>query len=215
MIPLYHDFTGETVLVFGGGPVGARKARRFVREAAVVVVSPAFSEADYGAAQRVRASPSPDDVDSWIDRVDPALVVAATDDEDVNEAVERAASERGVLVNRADRAGGRDVGSVVVPATVRDGDVVVSVSTSGSSPALSRELRSRIESEVRGAGEMASLTADVREELKASGVEPAARRAAIRELVRSEWVWKGLGTGSAKARRRADAVVEAALGEHE
>ncbi|MDR9382052.1 MAG: NAD(P)-dependent oxidoreductase, partial [Natronomonas sp.] len=48
MIPLYHDFTDETVLVFGGGPVGARKARRFAREAAVVVVSPEFAADDYG-----------------------------------------------------------------------------------------------------------------------------------------------------------------------
>jgi len=40
VIPLFHDFTDETVLVFGGGPVGARKARRFAAEADVVVVSP-------------------------------------------------------------------------------------------------------------------------------------------------------------------------------
>jgi hypothetical protein len=39
MIPLLHDFTGATVLVFGGGTVGARKARRFASEADVVVVS--------------------------------------------------------------------------------------------------------------------------------------------------------------------------------
>ena len=40
MIPLYHDFTGETVLLFGGGGVGSRKATRFADEARVVVVSP-------------------------------------------------------------------------------------------------------------------------------------------------------------------------------
>ncbi len=40
MIPLLHDFADATVLIFGGGPVGARKARRFAREATVVVVSP-------------------------------------------------------------------------------------------------------------------------------------------------------------------------------
>ncbi|MFC6768071.1 NAD(P)-dependent oxidoreductase, partial [Natrinema soli] len=39
MIPLLHDFTNATVLVFGGGHVGARKARRFAREARVLVVS--------------------------------------------------------------------------------------------------------------------------------------------------------------------------------
>ena len=62
MIPLLHDFTGTTVLVVGGGRVGARKARRFAREARVVVVSPAFvDDADFGGAERVRAALDPDD----------------------------------------------------------------------------------------------------------------------------------------------------------
>lgn len=42
MIPLVHDLSDETVVVFGGGPVGARKAHRFAREARTVVVSPEF-----------------------------------------------------------------------------------------------------------------------------------------------------------------------------
>ena len=46
MIPLVHDFTGRTVLVLGGGAVGARKAQRFATEAHVVVVSPAFADGD-------------------------------------------------------------------------------------------------------------------------------------------------------------------------
>jgi hypothetical protein len=121
MIPLYHDFNDEAVLVFGGGPVGARKARRFAREASVVLVAPALPADDYGGADAVRAAPGPADVPGWFDRVEPALVVAATDDGDVNGAVARVARDRGLLVNRADEAGSRDAGSVVVPATVRDG----------------------------------------------------------------------------------------------
>ena len=198
MIPLYHDFTDETVLVFGGGSVGARKARRFAREASVVVVGPELPADDYGGAETVRAAPAPAEVPSWVDRVDPALAVAATDDGAVNEAVARAAGERNVLVNRTDRSGSRDVDSVVVPATVRDDEVTVAVSTGAASPALARELRMRIETEIEGAGELAALTADIREELKARGVDPDRRRAAVRAAVRSPAVWKDLGTGGSK-----------------
>jgi len=215
MIPLYHDLADETVLVFGGGSVGARKARRFAREAEVVVVSPAFPADDYGGAERVRAAPAPDDVPAWFERAAPALAVAATDDGAVNEAVERAAQARDVLVNRTDRSGGRDAGSVVVPATVRDGDVTVAVSTSGASPALARELRRRIEEELDGAGELAELTAEVRAELKSRDVDPDRRRAAVRAAVQSPRVWKDLGTGRSKARRTVDTVVDAALGDQE
>jgi precorrin-2 dehydrogenase/sirohydrochlorin ferrochelatase len=213
MIPLYHDLTGETVLVFGGGPVGARKARRFAREAAVVVVSPTFPAEGYGDVQRVRAAPAPGDVPGWFERTDPALAVAATDDADLNGAIESTARDRGVLVNRADRSGERDAGSVVVPATVREGEVAVAVSTGGRSPALAKELRRRIEDEIDGADELAELTAEIRRSLKDRGVEPALRRRAVGEVVRSAAVWKDLGEGDSNPRQTADAVVEAALGD--
>jgi len=210
MIPLLHDFRGATVLVFGGGPVGARKARRFDQEADVVVVSPTFDGA-FGDAALVRASPGPDDVAAWIERTDPALVVAATDDDAFNEAAAAAARSQGSLVNRADRAGGREADSVVVPATVRDDPVVVAVATGGRSPALSRYLREQLEGELAGAGAMADLTAEVRAELAERGVDPETRREAVRAVVRSPSVWKALRTGTPKPRREADSVIEELL----
>ncbi len=205
MIPLLHDFAGETVLVFGGGPVGARKARRFAREARVVVVSPAFADAEFGAAALVRTAPAPDDVADWFDRARPALAVAATDDPAVNEAVGAAGRERGVLVNRADESGARRPGSVVVPATVREDPVVAAVVTGGRSPALSRYLRERLEPAVENAGAMAQLTGDLREDLR--GWPPGRRRAAVRAVVRSDAVWDALDTPGADARAVAAAVV--------
>ena len=214
MIPLYHDFEGEIVLVVGGGTVGARKARRFGREAEVVVVAPNFPADDYGDADLVRAEPTPAEIDGWFERTEPALAVAATDEAAVNDAVERAARERGVLLNRADRSGGREFGSVVVPATIRDGDVVVSVSTGGASPALSKELRRRIGSELDGAGHLAAVTGELREELKERDLPPETRREIVRTVVGSERVWKGLEVAGPKRRSTIEAAVEAVLEEH-
>lgn len=207
MIPLFHDFAGETVLVFGGGSVGARKARRFAREARVVAVSPEFADEEFAGAERVRAAPTSEEAAEWVRRVDPALVVCATDDEAFNEAAAAAARERGALVNRADRSGARDAGSVVVPATVRDGPVTLAVSTDGTSPALSKYLRERFESEFEGAGAMAELTAELRDELRAQGVPPAERRDALRRVVRSSTVWKALQAGATYGRREAERVI--------
>ena len=219
MIPLYHDFTNATVLVVGGGTVGARKALRFCSEARVVVLSPNFDErlleaaeaaeeASSGSVELVRAAPSPSTVSGWIERLSPALVVAATDDEAVNEAAETAALATGALVNRTDVSGARDPGSVVVPATVDDDPVRVAISTGGQSPALAKVLRQRIESAIDGAGEMALLSGELRTALADAGVAPADRRTAIRRVVRSPAVWKGLQKGRSYARNEAYNVIE-------
>jgi len=210
VIPLLHDFRGTRVLVVGGGRVGARRARGFAREAEVVIVSPDFADAEVGDAQRVRARVTPGDADGWVRRVDPALVVAATDDAAVNEALAGAARDHGALVNRADRAGERSVDDVAVPATVRDGPVVAAVSSGGSVPALARELRRRIEDCVDGAGGMASLATDLRGEWREE-YPPERRRAALRAVVGSDPVWTALREGDAKARREAERTAAAVL----
>lgn len=204
MIPLLHDFGDETVLVFGGGQVGARKARRFDREARVIVVSREFPGGDFGEAELVRAALGPGDVAGWIERTHPALVVAATDDSSVNEAVSQATRAAGVLINRADRTGGRDARSVVVPATVRDDPVVLAVSTGGTSPALSRYLREQLEVDLAGAGAMAELLDALKSRL--AGRPAPERRETLRSVVRNAEVWKTLGTGAANPQQLADEI---------
>ncbi|GAA0201930.1 precorrin-2 dehydrogenase/sirohydrochlorin ferrochelatase family protein [Haladaptatus pallidirubidus] len=191
MLPLFHDFADETVLVFGGGRVGCRKARFFAQEADVIVVGAAFVD-ELRVAAQIKAHLSPDDLPGWFDRASPALVVAATDDGALNETIEKEAEKRNILVNRADRHGNRGVGSVVVPATVRDGEVVAAVGTGGRSPALSKYLRQRIEPLLSRADAMAELTAEVRQELKNEGVPANVRRNAIRAVVESESVWDAI-----------------------
>jgi len=213
MIPLLHDFEGETVLVVGGGRVGARKIRRFAREAHTVVLSPAFADADFGDARLVRTVVDPDSVPGWFDRVGPTLVVAATDDTELNAALATEAREQGILINRVDRSGERPAGSVVVPATVRDDPVVAALSTGGRSPALSRYLRERIEPELDGAGAMAELTAELRADLKAREVPPDRRREAMRAVVRSRDVWTSLDRGRSKARESAANVIATVTGD--
>lgn len=186
MIPLFHDFSDARVLVFGGGPVGARKARQFDREADVVVVAPGFADADFGDATLERASPGPAEVSDWLDRTEPALVVAATDDTAVNAAVEETAKDQGVLVNRADHSGERAPGEVVLPAIARDDPVVVGVSTHGRAPAVSGVLREEIETEIDGAGALATFVGDRREQFAERGVESTHRRDALSAIARSD-----------------------------
>lgn len=226
IVPLGVEMRGATVLIVGGGPVGARKSRRFVDAGArVVVLSPSFADDSFtpsddaaaGTVEQVRTAPAaaPGEAADWLERLDPLLVVCATDDDAVNQAFAEAARSAGILRNRADIAGTEDAGSVVVPATVEDEGVVVSVSTGGRSPALSAYLRELIESEIEGAGAMAALSGDIRAELKERGVDPAQRRAAVRAVVKDAGVWKALRTPNANPRQAAETVVESVVGTQE
>ena len=209
MIPLLHDFADERVLVVGGGPVGARKARRFDAEARVVVVSADFADADFGGAELIRSSLEPGEVDDWFDRLEPALAIAATDDAALNDAVTSAARRRGILHNRADRAGAdREVGSVVVPATVRDDPVCVAVATGGRAPALSRYLREELEPSIEGAGAMAEVLGGVREECKRRGVPEHDRRRIVREAARAPELWTALRSGDENHEQVIEDVLE-------
>ncbi len=186
MIPLLHDFDGTTVLVFGGGPTGARKARRFAREATVYVVSPSFTDGTFGDSELIRAAPTSDTVADWIDRVDPALTVAATNDTNVNAAIEQTTQDRNILCNRADQSGTRPPGSVVVPATVRDEPVVIAVGTNGTAPAVSRHLRKRLEDDLSGIGAVADTVGTLREQLPAE----TNRSAVFRRVLADQTLWE-------------------------
>lgn len=94
--PLFIDLTGRRAVVVGGGTVGLRRAevlRRFGAE--VTLISPCLAGPLTGAVHIPRAYRSGDLAGAF-------LVVAATDDGEVNAAVGREARQEGALFNRSD-----------------------------------------------------------------------------------------------------------------
>lgn len=70
------------------------------------------------------------------------FVITATGSREQDEAIVAACKSRGIPVNAADD---RDECDFFLPGIIKRGDLVVSVSTSGKSPAYSRHLREQIE----------------------------------------------------------------------
>ncbi len=136
MLPVVIDLAGRPVTVVGAGAVGARKVAQLLEVGAVVTV----------IANEVRALPAGVDTVRRR-RYEPGdlagafLVVAATGDHGVDDAIAVEAASRGQLLNVVDDP---KRSSFYFSALHRDGDVVVSVSTSGMSPALASWVRDRI-----------------------------------------------------------------------
>lgn len=140
---------GKRCLVVGGGHVAGRKTKSLLAcRASVTMVAPEAHEAlGMLAADGTIASivDAPLDVQLRPYRPGEAagyrLVVTATGVPEVDRAVAEDAEKAGIWVNSADDAANC---TFLLPAVHRRGAVTISVSTSGSSPALAAWLRGRI-----------------------------------------------------------------------
>ena len=139
--PVHLNIKNRRCLVVGGGTVAARKARTLVKAgASVVVVSPDFS-APFNEAplkkgiQRIKRAYHTSDM------TDTTLIIAATNHPLINRQIAREATQEGILCNIVDAP---DASDFILPAIVQRGDLLLTVSTSGSSPALARQLRKQL-----------------------------------------------------------------------
>ncbi|SDR36271.1 precorrin-2 dehydrogenase/sirohydrochlorin ferrochelatase family protein [Natronobacterium texcoconense] len=205
MLPLFHDFEGRSVVVVGGGSVALRKTRFFSEEADVTVVAPEFVDGfEALECERQHRKLERDEVEDVVDGA--FLVVPATDDRELNDAIAEAARAAGCLVNRVDERG-----DTVTPSRVESERVTVAISTHGASPATTKYLRQRIEPMLERAHPMVVLQSELRTELQSSGKLPSAkRREALRAVLEDEAVWEFLDADrEADARERAWELVDA------
>lgn len=151
---LRFDVRRARAVVVGGGRAGTEKVARLVAAGAdVVVVDPSPSSAIEAQTVTIRRRAFVD-----ADVADAVLVVAATDDKAINDAVDRAGRLAGALVVRADRADG---GGVAFVAQIERGPVSVGVSTGGVSPHLARLVRDRVDLALPAAiADLAALLAE-------------------------------------------------------
>lgn len=70
------------------------------------------------------------------------LVIAATDNEAVNEKVALDAGKRNLIVNVVNRP---ELCSFIVPSTITRGELCISISTGGASPAVAKKIRKELE----------------------------------------------------------------------
>jgi siroheme synthase-like protein len=135
--PINLELAGKPCLVVGAGPIALRKVRQLLASGAeVTVVAPEVHEAFADLPVTVHQRQFTVD-----DIAGQRLVITATGVRDVDQEVFDAADSRGIWVNSADDP---QRCTFTLPAVLRRGDVMVTTSTAGTSPALSTWLRNAI-----------------------------------------------------------------------
>jgi precorrin-2 dehydrogenase/sirohydrochlorin ferrochelatase len=163
LYPVNLAVAGRRCVVVGGGEVAARKVEGLVAAGAdVVVIAPQIDERIRRSGAQVKERVyQPDDLDgAW-------LAIAATDDPSVNREVHADGEAGRVWINAADDP---PACSFTLPAVVRRGPVMVTVSTAGHSPALASWLRGQVAAQLGPeVGVLAEWLSEARDELKAAG----------------------------------------------
>jgi precorrin-2 dehydrogenase/sirohydrochlorin ferrochelatase len=132
---------GRKCLVVGGGEVGLEKVEGLLAcDAAVTLVAPEAIEplrelAAEGSIKWLAREWQPSDLDGAF------LVIAATDDSDVNIRIFEEAERRAMLVNVVDVP---PLCNFILPAIVRQGPLAIAISTQGASPALAKRIRDEV-----------------------------------------------------------------------
>jgi precorrin-2 dehydrogenase / sirohydrochlorin ferrochelatase len=199
--PVNLDLRGKRCLVVGGGEVAERKIGSLLACGAdVTVVSPDVTggirtEVENQKVEYRAKEFSPDDLEGVF------LCIAATDDREVNTLVSRLAQESGILVNVVDDP---DLCSFIVPAVVNRGDLQISISTSGKSPALAKRIRRDLENQFGPeCAVYLEILGEAREAARAKYGSQKEREAALNRLLDSD-ILELLSDGDIeKARARA------------
>jgi precorrin-2 dehydrogenase/sirohydrochlorin ferrochelatase len=137
--------TGRRCLVVGGGDVALEKVEGLLAcDGDVTVIAPEANHAirelasEGSIAWEQRAYAGAEDLEGVF------MVIASTDDTEVNIGIYEDAERRAMLVNVVDVP---PLCNFILPAIVRSGPLAIAISTAGASPALAKRIKAEIADE--------------------------------------------------------------------
>lgn len=198
LLPIFLKLDGRPGLIVGAGNVALEKLHTLLPTGLRIrVIAPAARLEIRTLAAEARIE--------WLAReFQPAdldrnfIVIAATDDPEVNATVYRESTQRGILVNSVDDPPHCDFyfGSIV-----RRGDLQVAISTAGESPAAAQQLRSEIDARLpEDLGPWLKEIGQIRREILASYPPGEERRALLHRLAHRQFLTSKSEPGSSRER---------------
>ncbi|MCL2156903.1 MAG: bifunctional precorrin-2 dehydrogenase/sirohydrochlorin ferrochelatase [Methanobrevibacter sp.] len=141
---IFLQMNNKKILIVGTGEVGRRRAERFLKEGAEVIllgnkISNELKEK--GAIFKLKKVTSKENLITLVNWAD--IVVIASDDTKLNSYVSSISGKK--LVNRADFP---EEGDLIVPTVFYIDDIQISIFTNGKSPLMARKLRKKITSSI-------------------------------------------------------------------
>ena len=160
--PFFMELSKQSILLIGGGEVAERKLDLLLKaNASVTIVSPEFTSYIEELFVNKNINPVKDYYNiKYLTSASFAFVIAATNDESLNEQIAKDANDNKILVNVVDKP---KICDFIFPSILERGPITVAVSTGGASPVLARMLRTKLETMIPGAyGRLAKIVSENR-----------------------------------------------------
>ena len=168
------------IIIVGGGNVALRKCMNFLDFGkSVTVLAPEFDSRFLELGNKVDLI---NDIfkEEYIDKFD--IVVAATDDKEVNEEIACICRKKSKLINVVDS---RDLSDFTVSSYVKRGDLLIGISTGGKIPALSAKIRRDLEEIYdESFAEYVDLLGELREKIIKKYEDKTERKEVLKALVK-------------------------------
>ncbi len=185
-LPIFFNISNRLCIVVGGGEIATRKVNMLLKaNGQIRLVSPSVC-AELQAMilankiQHLEAEFEPSQLEGA------CLVIAATDDEAVNEAVSMAAKAQNVPVNVVDAPA---LCTFTMGSIIDRSPIIIAVSSEGNAPVLARYIRSKIETMLPSAyGRIAAIAGEFRDQVKEKFSSVQARRIFWEDILQGPFV---------------------------
>lgn len=175
IFPISLKLHQQVCLLVGGGKIAYRKAVLLAKAGAVIdVLAPEIDDALLEIVQQTHGQYIAHVFDEKHISRHYRLVIASTNQPDVNRQVFEHCESKHILVNSVD-----DIPHCrfMVPAIIDRSPLVVSIASNGTSPVLSRQLRTQLEASIpHGMGKLAAFSGQWRKAVKEKIQNPDERR---------------------------------------
>ena len=140
--PIFLELKGQRAVIIGGGLVAARKAQALLdAQARLVVVAEKIDDTVKAVCQNTDAQL----IESTYNKQylpQSLLVIAATDNQQLNRQIFADCAELGILCNVVDEP---DICHFYVPAVIKHSSLQIAISTDGKCPAYAGHLRRKLQ----------------------------------------------------------------------
>jgi len=206
IFPISLKLQQQPCLIVGGGRIAYRKAVLLAKAGAILhVIAPEIESDLLTLVQQTQGQYVDEAFQQQVNLRDYRLVIAATNDRAVNQQVYEVCEAEKVLVNSVDDP---PHCRFMVPAIIDRSPLIISVASNGTSPVLSRQIRTQLETLIpHGMGKLAEFSGKWRATVKQKIINPDERRIFWEDLYASPLKEQVFNGNEAEA----DQLIEQAL----